>query len=600
MSDIGNKNNDDAVVNSIDNRSISSTAPLQNDNTVTTTKNTLQETRESTTTIPDASGSVPGFAPGFAVTIPTAPTVPTVLTVPTIPTAPTTSIGHTSPNMNFTSVSSGKDKMSYNAFTMKELLHEMYVNLDDYIAVNKKISSQDIKECKVMMFLSLMKGGVGVGILMTHDIHKNSWNGPCAISISYASTATDFMCDKLKYLLLINNNRNYVEKIMSLASKQFLQLGNDIPISFHNNNSDNNDNEFRDNGLLLRLLNKEAADVVPISLERTIVTMNKKLNHQYYQRNIEEIDILNGNILPTLDNDYYLLCRMLNDYIGAKWGNDDSSKKRHFEFDANIPLYQYYVFNEKELVTSYQQLLHLPTFPFANDIKKNNKDQPLKNLKPWNFGQKIYHSFQNLWHSNKNKHHTNMNDDNNSNVITKVDKTWHFDENVPLFQYYNKNNMINCDYKQLSSFPKFPFLHDIVSKHYSLQNYNPINVIKSYYKSYIKTNRRANAIYNYYYNYNESKNINQKSWIYNENMPLYQYYVVYNQNIPEMMHAIKYNKALLSKLPLFPFSKDIKIRKYSLFKYNPYYLGKKMYHQLSHKLIDTNDNNSNNDNNTNI
>jgi hypothetical protein len=215
--------------------------------------------------------------------------------------------------------------------------------------------------------------------------------------------------------------------------------------------------------------------------------------------------------------------------------------------------------------------------------------------------KKIYQSFKQIWPLDKNKHQTDVNDTHITNIhnITnminvhnkeskKIYIPWHLDENIPLYQYYMNNNLVGYDYKQLSNLPKFPFLHDIVGKHYSLQKFNPINAIKSYYKSYIKTNRRANAIYNYYYNYNEEdKTTGQKRhWIFNENIPLYQYYAVYNENIPEMTHAIRYNKALLSKLSLFPFAKDIKIRKYSLFKYNPYYFGKKIYHRLSSKLAD--------------
>jgi len=127
-----------------------------------------------------------------------------------------------------------------------------------------------------MMFFSLLKGGIGVGVLITHDIHRNKWNAPCGISISYVSKLIDVRLHKINYLVLMNNDRRNIEKIMSFPTKEFFQLGGNIPISVRNQSNNNNIDEFKENGLSLYFLTEEVTDFMKFTLEGTLITLHKK------------------------------------------------------------------------------------------------------------------------------------------------------------------------------------------------------------------------------------------------------------------------------------------------------------------------------------
>jgi len=452
--------------------------------------------------------------------------------------------------------------------TIKGLLNEMYSSLTESMVVNKKIPSELIKDCKAILFLTLLKGGSGTGILMTHNIYKKNWNAPCGISIKYKSSAINFPSEKIHYLILIPNNLESNRKITRFPINDYLLLGVDIPITFQNNNQIQDINSNQSLLYALDTLDINATE----ALTGAIITIDKASNQQFYQKIISETDILNGNIKLTSNTEHSKLYHLLNNWSGIKTANE--IQQLPYECNANVPLYRYYIFNEKDYIPSHEQISQFPTLPFLNDIKKKKPG-----LKFSEVGKKIYQSFKHLLHPTKNQGQKNVHDTQteHENVLTRK---WIFDVNIPLYQYYC-NNIIMYDHKQLSSLPKYPFHDDIVSKRYSLQKYNPIHAIKSY----IQTNRRANAIYNYYYNRDENKSSTMKKhWIFDENIPLFQYYVVDNENQQLLANTIQYNKAFLSKLPIFPFIKDIKIRKYSLFKYNPITFSKRIYRQITTKL----------------
>jgi len=72
-----------------------------------------------------------------------------------------------------------------------------------------------------------------------------------------------------------------------------------------------------------------------------------------------------------------------------------------------------------------------------------------------------------------------------------VEKQWHFDANVPLYQYYmNPTEVKIYDTKQLSALPTFPFMNDVKTKKYKLQSFDPISFVKTAYIKYIATSSK--------------------------------------------------------------------------------------------------------------
>jgi len=150
--------------------------------------------------------------------------------------------------------------------------------------------------------------------------------------------------------------------------------------------------------------------------------------------------------------------------------------KRKYFFDDKSPLYQYYIHNEnlKEVKYNYQVLLKLPKFPFLNDVKSNKFY--LKQYNPINIIKK------------KMKTHE---DDKRKLDKKSVEKRWHFDPNIPLYQFYlNPNEDQIYDQKQLSVLPTYPFLNDVKSQKFKLKNFNPIEFVKNLYSKYIATSNK--------------------------------------------------------------------------------------------------------------
>jgi len=153
-----------------------------------------------------------------------------------------------------------------------------------------------------------------------------------------------------------------------------------------------------------------------------------------------------------------------------KSNKDNNNDTNKYVFDELIPLYQYYIHNEnaKELKYNYQILLNLPKFPYLNDIKSNKF-----RLKQYNPVHIIKKKIQKFRHQKSDK-----------SMTTK----WYLDANIPLRQYYmNDKNEPIYDYKQLSSLPTLPFLHDVKTQHFKLAAYSPIDFIKKEYKKYISS-----------------------------------------------------------------------------------------------------------------
>jgi len=356
-------------------------------------------------------------------------------------------------NITRQTVNKERNVVSNNIFTMDELINETYFGLRDYLTVEKKISPQKLRECKGLLFVSLMKGGVGVGIMLAHDIVRNEWNGPCAISVSYISTGIEFNMERINYVILINN-----ENMISLIAKGYLQIGSDIILT--QDIESVNVHEQRKSSLFL--LTREASNM-NMSLDNAIITINKQCNEQYYQKQVEVFDMLSVS-----DSNFSELWQLLNNYAGESTSLATTIANKTATVTASAKA----AANKINVMTA---TAATAVATAATTLTKNiNKDhsQPSQ---PFNSDNN---------NEEKLKHeeiHRRKTEEKNKHI------KWYLNEGIPLFQYYWYNKTENVTLQQLSSLPSFPFLSDVKNQKFKLTKYIPWQLSKKIYtqiKSY--------------------------------------------------------------------------------------------------------------------
>jgi len=212
--------------------------------------------------------------------------------------------------------------------------------------------------------------------------------------------------------------------------------------------------------------------------KKFVFDANMPLYHYYSTKEAIKYDSKQLNALPKFpfldDVRSYHKIELWKNYF-VKDTKNVHDKRKYF-FDEKSPLYQYYKHDEnlKEVKYNYQILSKLPKFPFLDDVKSNKFY--LKQYNPINIIKK------------KMKTH----EDNQKKLDKKsVEKQWHFDPNIPLYQFYLDSNEVQIyDQKQLSVLPTYPFLNDVKSQKFKLQNFNPIEFVKNFYSKYIATSNK--------------------------------------------------------------------------------------------------------------
>jgi len=374
---------------------------------------------------------------------------------------------------------------------------------------------------------------------LKHDTSLNKWYGTCAVSTTGVSMkGTGVGVEEIHAVLLINDENFFPFLLQNSPNASDTTnktvVGTDMTIVV---------GKVHDNYMVSSLpkimsFSFSKGVNVDFAFEKIAIIVNNKINKDFYQATVNGEDIFNSKIKPIDNKNYFELCNQLTSCANVR--NEKKHiiyQHRRFELSKNTPLYQYYMGNNKNIEYNYHQLSQLPSLPFINDVK--NKKYSLINTKGWLLGKKIFRGFKKLFHF---QNESNKNEDNKAKS-----KRFVFDANMPLYQYYTTGEFIKYDSKQLNALPKFPFVDDV-------RSYHNFDFWKSY---FVKDTKKVH-------------HEKHKKYVFDELTPLYQYYN-YNENLNE----VKYNCKILSKLPKFPFSDDIKSNKFHLKQYNPIYIIKK-------------------------
>jgi len=185
----------------------------------------------------------------------------------------------------------------------------------------QKIPFQILNEAKGIVFLTVLKGGIGLGgtfgtgIIIARDRENSSkWHGPIAIALNGLQLGLNIGIQHSDHIIILRDD-NDVDTFMS--NGQF-RLEGDASIALGTMGRDTNMAlSVNDKGYMQSAsysLTKGA--YIGISLEGQIITLQHDCNDEYFGDKFVPLDVLKGNVKTVPFNaDYDELCHMLNNYI---------------------------------------------------------------------------------------------------------------------------------------------------------------------------------------------------------------------------------------------------------------------------------------------
>jgi lipid-binding SYLF domain-containing protein len=204
---------------------------------------------------------------------------------------------------------------------METLLCNSYDMLKEYfdpkLYPNHQIPCDLFKNCKGVVFLRIWKAGIviggigGTGIVLSHRDGK--WSNPCAISVGGLQFGLNLGVERVDDILLLRDDA----ALNLLFEKGHFKLGADASIAVGPYG--------RDANMGVAMSGKDTKSIysysfakgafVGLSLDGGSITVNDKVNEEFYGRKIPVRDILFSDIDNVSQNDDFLrLQQSLNDY----------------------------------------------------------------------------------------------------------------------------------------------------------------------------------------------------------------------------------------------------------------------------------------------
>jgi len=223
-------------------------------------------------------------------------------------------------------VSDAKEKIE-DRLSMAGLLKQGKESLEAFmnpeLEVEEQIPVQILSGAKGVIFLTVVKGGVGIGgasigtgFAIARMDYAQGWSGPCAIGMVGIQWGLNIGVQKTEHIIVLRDDT----AVKTLIGKGQLKLGVDASIALGP--------KGRDAEVALSVNDKGYAPTasysmstgayVGISLEGQVIAIRSDCNKDYYNKEILSAKILDGSESPPKNEDYKSLCKMLDEYAKPK------------------------------------------------------------------------------------------------------------------------------------------------------------------------------------------------------------------------------------------------------------------------------------------
>jgi lipid-binding SYLF domain-containing protein len=178
--------------------------------------------------------------------------------------------------------------------------------------MDQRIPFHLFNDVKGMMFISVVKGGIGVGgllgtgIIMAHNPNwRIEWSAPCAIALGGFQIGLSIGIEKTDHIIFIRDE-NVITKFHSGIS-----LGGDISMCMGPLGRDTNFGvTLNEKGALKNVsYSMSKGAYIGIALEGAVISVRNDCNAKYFGHECNVEQILSGSIKPPYNEDFNKLCK---------------------------------------------------------------------------------------------------------------------------------------------------------------------------------------------------------------------------------------------------------------------------------------------------
>jgi len=202
-------------------------------------------------------------------------------------------------------------------FDMNEMLNQARVNLENLL---KMEDSKDIlKDAKAIIFLSIMKSGLGIsgvmgsGIMITRTGQNNQeWSGPVAVGLTGVSIGLNAGFEKADNIMIIRDE----DTLKQLSMQRELQLSGDIAYVMGKGGYDSSvplsRKEHEHTPVIAYSMTKGA--YISLSLKGEMLKIRNDWHEEFYKQKVNTDDIISRKIKAPQNNNYNSVIKLLNDF----------------------------------------------------------------------------------------------------------------------------------------------------------------------------------------------------------------------------------------------------------------------------------------------
>jgi lipid-binding SYLF domain-containing protein len=208
-------------------------------------------------------------------------------------------------------------------FSMDALLTQAWGSLDNFfmnpkLELEQKIPAELLRNAKGVMFLTILKGGIGLGglvgtgiILARKPNWRFEWTAPCAIGLGGLQIGLNIGIEKTDHIIIIRDE-NVINKFHT-----GLRLGGDISLSVGPLGRDTNIGlTVNEKGIIPNVsYSMSKGAYLGFALEGSVITIRNDCNEQFFGQKCDVSEILNGSIKAPFNENYNKLCKALDDYV---------------------------------------------------------------------------------------------------------------------------------------------------------------------------------------------------------------------------------------------------------------------------------------------
>jgi len=215
-------------------------------------------------------------------------------------------------------------------FDMQFLLQQALYSLENFtnpkLPVDQRIPNEVLNDAKGIMFLSVVKGGLGIGgmvgtgIIMARNPNwRTEWTSPCAIGLGGLQIGFNIGFEKTDHIIIIRDE-DVVSKFHS-----GIRLGGDISLSVGPLGRDTNVGlTVNEKGVIPNVSYSMSKGVyMGFALEGSVITIRNDCNEKFFGQKCDVLQILNGSVKVPFDQTYISLCKTLGSF--GKPISDESS-----------------------------------------------------------------------------------------------------------------------------------------------------------------------------------------------------------------------------------------------------------------------------------